>query len=357
MKMQKPFVGVIEGFYGNAWSWRCRQDYARFLQQQGFQFYVYAPKADSFLRHRWADKWPDAHWQSLFELRQAYRQEGVQWGLGFSPFELYLDWGAEKKRQLIEKIKQINTLQPDIFCLLFDDMSGDKSDMASLQADIAHLVAQTCNASQLIVCPTYYSFDPVLEEIFGPCPKNYWSDLGKFLDQDIAVFWTGDKVCSTEYTHESLQRISDELHRTPFIWDNYPVNDGRVTSQYLHIKSFEHRPYQMAQWCSGHAVNPMNAASLSKIPLQTLMASYHLQQHYDPDEAFSVAVQQVCGEELARCLQQDVELIQQLGLDQLTLKQSRELLQRYSEFDHPCATEVCHWLQGHYRFDPACLTG
>jgi hyaluronoglucosaminidase len=36
--------GVIEGFFGRPWTWQARADYATFLGQNDYQYYIYAPK-------------------------------------------------------------------------------------------------------------------------------------------------------------------------------------------------------------------------------------------------------------------------------------------------------------------------
>jgi hyaluronoglucosaminidase len=48
-------AGVIEGFFGRPWDWSARHMGIDFLRDYGYQFYVYAPKADPFLRRRWRD--------------------------------------------------------------------------------------------------------------------------------------------------------------------------------------------------------------------------------------------------------------------------------------------------------------
>src|SRR5258706_15885665 len=45
--------GGIEGFFGKPWDRSARLSGVDFLRDCGYQFYIYAPKADSFLRPRW----------------------------------------------------------------------------------------------------------------------------------------------------------------------------------------------------------------------------------------------------------------------------------------------------------------
>ena len=51
-------LGIIEGYYGQPWSWAMRQDQVRFLAGHGYGFYIYAPKADLLLRERWREDYP-----------------------------------------------------------------------------------------------------------------------------------------------------------------------------------------------------------------------------------------------------------------------------------------------------------
>ena len=69
--MNKRFripVGVIEGFFGKPWSWDDRASYAGFLRELGFDFYIYAPKADRRLRKEWRQ----AHEPGEVEAIEAY---------------------------------------------------------------------------------------------------------------------------------------------------------------------------------------------------------------------------------------------------------------------------------------------
>jgi len=43
-------LGIIEGFYGPLWTWAERRSLVKSLAPHGYEFYLYAPKADPFLR-------------------------------------------------------------------------------------------------------------------------------------------------------------------------------------------------------------------------------------------------------------------------------------------------------------------
>jgi beta-N-acetylglucosaminidase len=70
-------AGVIEGFFGRPWDWSARLSGADFLGDCGYQFYIYAPKADSFLRRRWREPMPGETLQDLSALGSRCRDRGI----------------------------------------------------------------------------------------------------------------------------------------------------------------------------------------------------------------------------------------------------------------------------------------
>ena len=348
--------GVIEGFYGRSWSWDAREAYADFLGTNGFGFYIYAPKDDACLRRRWREPWPVSQVERLMHLAAVFADRRVDWGIGFSPYEIYLAFDRDAKRALEQKMEAINRLNPDILCVLLDDMKGDVSGLAETQAEVFKRIADLSTARRLILCPTYYTFDPILEKVFGSMPEDYWDVLGKQIDPAVDFFWTGPKVCSTEYPESHLKDVAERLGRKPFIWDNYPVNDSEKRSRFLYLRSYENRPHQLSEWAAGHAVNPMNQAWLSQIPIRTLGESYRAKGDYDPQMALVNAVETLCDAELARAILEDVPIFQDQGLDALSEDGKRELIRKYGGFLSRFAEEIVEWLQGRYAFDSACLT-
>lgn len=351
------FYGVIEGFYGRQWSWQERGEYAQFLAAQGFDCYLFAPKGEPALRQQWRRGLPQALSESLAAMADHYRQQGVRWGLGLSPLGLSEQFNAADCEALVATVKQINQLQPDILCILFDDMRGDIPGIARRQLEVVSEVLSYSRASQHIVCPTYYSFDPVLEKVFGAMPSDYLASLGEGLPVEVGIFWTGDRVIAEDFTAESTDRARQALGRKPILWDNYPVNDGRLTSNFLHLRPYRGRPGALRDWVGGHIVNPMNQAQLSKLVLASLGEVYRHPADYDPERAWQGALASLREPGLAQCLAEDINLFQQCGLDGLTAGQREALAARYRQWSHPAAGEIVDWLAGGYAFDPACLTG
>ncbi len=360
-----PYLGVIEGFFGRPWSFTERYDYAEFLKNNGYQFYIYAPKSDAYLRRSWQQDWPAETADQLQSLVTHYQGQGIDFGLGLSPFEIYKNYNAEAKQSLQDKIKRLNKLGVNILCLLFDDMRGDQPDLAKMQIRITQDVLAQTTAKKVIMCPTYYSFAPKLEKVFGTMPEHYFQDLGHGLPPEVDIFWTGPEICSQEYPESHLEEVIKLLGRKPFIWDNYPVNDGADISRFLFLKAFQNRPYTLDKLTSGHATNPMNQPWLSRIPLYSLPCSYSQGKDYNLEAILEEALQQLCGEyeggqggnNLAQQIASDISNFQMLGLDNLDQAKHKQLIQIYSHFDSPYAREIIDWLNDEYAFDPACLTG
>lgn len=352
-----PVLGIIEGFFGRSWSWADRRAYAKFLALNKFNFYIYAPKNDICLREQWRVNWPAEIKNELFQLRSIYQTSKIDFGIGLSPHEIYLDNSRDNRQHLIRRVREINTLSPDILCLLFDDMRGDLPNLANIQIDLMHQVAAVSSAKKIIFCPTYYSFDPVLEKVFGKKPEYYWRDLNKNLDKKIDIFWTGEKVCSAEYSIDHLSDVEELLGRKPFLWDNYPVNDGAIRSNHLYLRSVNKSHSQIQNHVAGHALNPMNQPWLSQISLASLPLAYQEHDCYDPEKTLAKICAELGGQQFAETLIADIPLLQDKGLKQLGENEKADLLKRYSAFPkNPFSAEIIDWLDDGYLFDPACLT-
>jgi len=326
------------------------------LKHNDYQDYIYAPKADPVLRRNWRCRWSDEHFESLRELRNRYRDVGVAWGIGLNLYELHCAYDDQAVRDLEGKIRYLNDLQPDILAILFDDMRGGVSRIAQIQADVTHRALDLSTAKSVIMCPTYYADSPVLDRLFGKRPQDYLNILGKRLNPAVNIFWTGPEICSDAYPVEHLKSVCQRLGRKPYIWDNYPVNDSARTCRYLHLRAFETRPHEMSEWTAGHAVNPMNQAYLSQIPLKMLNCRYQKKERYCAEDAFRQAARELCGGDLADCLSEDLSLFQDRELDGIDPKLKDQLVRKYGRFETPFSEEIVGWLNGAYPFSPECLT-
>ena len=341
-----PELGIIEGFFGRPYSWDERADMVRALAPHGYGFYLYAPKADGYLRRNWREPYPEAEMHALAAFARTCREAGVRFGVGLSPYELFLGFDDAAKDALAAKLAQLDSLGVADLGIFFDDMKGDLPDLARRQIEIVHWIAGRAAASRLIVCPSYYTDDPVLDRAFGQRPANYLEDLGAGLDPAIQLMWTGEEVCSREFSPGHLARVAGQMRRKPFLWDNYPVNDGPRMSRHLHLRAFTGRPAGIAAHISGHAVNPASQAVLSRIPALTLADSYAQGEAYQYLAAFRRAADTVLGADLADAVERTLLLLEDAGLDGMDDTRKARLRARFSAFDHPAAREIVAWLDG-----------
>jgi len=340
-------LGIIEGFYGRPWTWDEREATIAYLAPHGYGFYLYAPKVDFHLRRRWQEDHPRDQADALARLAARCAELGVRFGIGLSPFEVR-EFGAAEREALGRKLAFFDAIGVRDLAVLFDDMRGDVPELAERQLEIVDWAAARTAADRVIVCPSYYTDDPVLDRVFGRRPEGYLDALGAGLDPRIEVFWTGEEVCSREFSPGHLRRVAEQLRRKPFLWDNYPVNDGQRMSQYVHVRGFTGRPARMAELISAHGVNPALQATLTCIPALTLVESYRRGDAYEYAAATLRAAVEVLGEELGMRLYEDVLVLQDVGLDRLEEK-AQALRERWAGVDHPGAREIIAWLDGGYR--------
>lgn len=389
--------GLIEGFYGPQWSWEERRGWSSFLKEQGQQFYLYAPKGDRHLREEWLTQWPAETLREMERLRQQTDGDGIDFGFGFSPYEIHLRWDTATRRQLEKRLAELRPLEPEILGLLFDDMRGAERSMGQIQTEIAHVVADHLPDTRIVVCPTYYTPDPILKALFGWEPEGYLEELGKGIDPSIDIFWTGPRVCSEVYPEDHLIDTAKRLRRKPFIWDNYPVNDGARMAPFLHLlPAAAGRPLRPETVTSGFGINPMNQPWLSRIPFAAQAAQWRSDLLLSPEEALSAGLEVLDHPELAQLIRRDLTLFQERGIGAagtvstvfddwergilrsphfsgltpeeqselreesaafarklptaLTEREREVLASEYGAVDHPAAEEIVGWLQGRYAF-------
>ena len=341
-------IGIIEGFFGRPWPWEDRHDYADFLASSGYAFYIYAPKSDPYLRKAWKSDWPETDWSALKALRARYARAGVAFGIGLSPYGLVGEHTSPNVHELREKVHRLNALEPDLLAILFDDMPVSAKHLAKIQTEIVHEAMRASRAGAFLTCPTFYSDDPVLECMFGKMPEGYLQTLGTGLDAQVRMFWTGPRVCSEDYTEAHLATVAARMGRKPFLWDNYPVNDGPKMCKHLHLRAFAKRPPILAQQTAGIAANPMNQAQLSKLSLATLPLSLSGERTYDPEEVFRSAARVLGGEAFARALLEDLSAFQDSGLDGMSTERRTVLRAKYTALPGPFSAEILQWLDGGY---------
>jgi hyaluronoglucosaminidase len=348
-------TGVIEGFFGKPWGWPARLDGIDFLRDAGFGFYIYAPKGDCYLRRKWREPMPRDTLAGLTALGARCRTRGIDFGIGLTPFEIYLSYDSAARECLRAKVLELNETGADTLAILFDDMRGDIAGIAELQARVIAEITGWSSARRFMVCPTYYSYDARLTREFGAPPKAYLEDLGRLLDPRIDCFWTGEKIISHGYSAQHLSDVASDLGRKPFIWDNHIANDAKTRSNHLYLDPSADSWSLAAEAAAGLAINPMNQPYLSRIALR----GYRHLLTVGPDlrRALPGICRELAGARLAELLIEDLVPLQSEGLGRFDETTRQRLLERYEpEAGNPYADEVAAFLRGEYAFDPECLT-
>ncbi len=346
-------IGVVEGFFGPAWTWAGRAAVCEQLAQFGGGFYIYAPKSDAHLRKAWIEDHPSEVWDALLRHRNQCRSLGIQYGVGLSPFEIYAEWNSSSRAALRSKLQRLRGLDLDYLGLFFDDMKPSE-ELASRQIDIAHFVQSEVDAT-LLFCPAYYSDDPVLDRVFGPRPPRYLYEIGTGLTPEIEILWTGPKVISDEISAPHLAEVTNVLQRRPFIWDNYFANDGPKNCRKLSLKPFLGRTAASFRATAGWAVNPMNQAYLSIICLHQVVSVFHGHGGLLPNDSLTVSLNTLCTPGLKYLLLRNLDTLQR-SLDSISSDEKADLIADFSQINDQIAHEIVDWLNGDYLVGPECLT-
>lgn len=341
-------LGIIEGYFGRSWDWNARADVVARLAPAGYRFFHYAPKAEALLRKRWQEPFGADGLAPLAHFAGQCRDANMCVGVGLTPFGVQFGFGPDERAALKAKLAELDAAGINDCAILFDDMEGAIPDLAARQAEVMAFVLDHSHATRFFLCPSYYSDDPVLDRVFGERPANYLADLGKMIDPAVAIYWTGEEVCSRDIGCGHLGDVAQLLGRKPALWDNYPVNDGPRMSQYLHLRAFTGRSVAAGEMLSHHAMNPMSQPHLGCIAALTLPMLYTRGADYRYGAAFIEAATAVVGDQLAEMLQADLLTLNDSGLDRLSDERKARLAARYAAIDHTAAREITDWLSGGY---------
>ncbi len=331
---------VVEGFYGVPWSHAERLSMMSFLAENDFEGYCYAPKADKKLRQQFGELYEVSELEQLVVLSETCKAHNLSFLMGISPVDFVTDTDLLVLKTKLAQLTQISHLKLAVF---FDDIRGDRQSLAQDQlAFLDHL--KNAGLTISIFCPTYYSFDERLDEVFGQRPADYIEAIGKGVSSHVAIAWTGQKVITRHYDQASLEKARKLLGRKPLVWDNSFVNDGRLTSPFLPIGVVPN-VQAVVDSVAGFMFNPMNQSALACINL------YMIKHQVDLSEALEKIAPQ-CKSLVLNYLPE----FRELGLDNLPQNKRQEMLELFHNLKHPVAFEITRWLKGEFIFDPACLT-
>ena len=290
--------GLVEGFYGQPWSWENRSEIVDLMSGLKMNIYVYAPKDDPLHRSRWRQKYDAGTMEKFRHLASQCSERFVDFCYALSP-GLDVEYGNEEEvERVCDKFKQFAEIGVRVFGLFLDDVppllgQRDKERYGSLAEAQTHFVesvyrrvGELCDDARLIFCPTVYHGSPQSE---------YLSEIS-VIPREVGILWTGPEVCSRRIGSAHLKEVSRVLRRKLIIWDNYPVND--YDPHRRNVNAVRNRDPDLSDYCEGFLVNPMNQAHASKVAIFTYGEFLWNPREYRPDLSLERALDYVFGTDL-----------------------------------------------------------
>lgn len=270
--------GVIEGFYGNPWSHEDRLRQFEFYGKNKMNTYVYGPKDDPYHRRHWRVPYPEKEASLLRELAEVAKKNHVKFVWAVHP-GIDIKWNLEDSLAIVKKLESVYSLGVRSFAVFFDDIGGEGT-KADKQAGLMNYITKQFvkkhkDVEPLMLCPTQYNK--------SWSSGDYLSILGKQMDKDIRIMWTGNSVVDM-IERGDMEWINGQIGRKAFIWLNYPVNDY-CQSRLLMGKTYGNGR-DIGPMLSGFCSNPMEYAETSKVSLYSIADYSWNMKYYNAEQSW-----------------------------------------------------------------------
>lgn len=256
-----PNRGVVEGFYGNAWSFDDRISQFEFYGKNKLDTYIYGPKDDPYHREKWRELYPQADAERLKALNQEAMKRKVKFVWGLHPAGDH-SWQDDDNKATVRKFEQMYGLGIRSFAVFFDDVFGIHADGKKhaeyMEYIMENFVRKHPDIEALIMCPSLYN--KRWEPRFQP---TYLEDIS-VIDPFVQIMWTGNSVVDMIDVAD-LQWVNPRISRNAYIWLNYPVTDYCI--DHLLMGPFTGNDTAATAMVSGFTANPMEYAEASKVSL------------------------------------------------------------------------------------------
>lgn len=279
-----PTRGVIEGYYGNPWSQEDMIDMCSFFDFNKMNTFIYGPKNDPY--HHGGQvftPYPDEQAANLKALVDEANAHCVDIVWAMHPGNSN---DGENLQKAKDKLEAMYALGFRRFAVFFDDISANS---VQKQADFLNylnreVVKAHDDVKGLIMCPSEYCIS-----FAGGwnTQSTYLEDLGKALDPDIDIMWTGSVVVDMQL-EPSVDWFVGKTGRQPFIWHNYPCSD--YGSRPLLLCPYEPATTTLHNKINGFTANPMEYYEASKVGLCGMADFAWNAEAYDPWQSWEKAV-------------------------------------------------------------------
>jgi hypothetical protein len=287
--------GVIEGFYGRAWTPAQRVEMLDWIAAAGMNTFVYGPKDDLKIRARWRELYDGEEAAALKALTDAAGARGINFMAAIAPCLDVTYSDPAELNALNARLDQLLALGISNFALLFDDIPStmralDKETFPNFAAAQCHLanaafahVRAAAPEAVVLFCPTEYCAAFAGRDVPG---SQYLDTLGTTLDPAIGILWTGPDIVSETIDAEGLREVGRVLRRKPVIWENFHANDYDIRRVYAGPLSG--RGGDILPLIGGIVTNPNNEFEANFVPVHTTGA--FARGGYDEAAAFEAAL-------------------------------------------------------------------
>lgn len=312
-----PNRGVVEGFYGNAWSFDDRLSQYEFYGRNKMNTYIYGPKDDPYHRGKWRELYPADKAAEMKALNEAAKRHKVNFVWGIHPAGDHR-WNEEDNQATIRKFEQMYDLGFRNFSIFFDDVFGAQAD-GKKHAEYMNYVKKNFvdkhpDIENFIMCPALYN-----KAWKGSFQPSYLEDI-YVMDPSIKVMWTGNSVVDM-INVQDMEWINPKIGRKAFIWLNYPVTDYCIN--HLLMGPFTGNDAEATSMVSGFTANPMEYAEASKLSLFSNADFLWNPDKYDADRSWELA--------LERLMPAHRDAFREFCLYNVDLGQNTHRLRRFNE--------------------------
>lgn len=260
--------GIVEGFYGNPYSYDDRVGLFEFMGKNKLNVYMYGPKNDPYhgFGAKWREPYPPKEAQDIKRLIDAAHQNKVNFIWAVHPGN-HISWDdtdgdgvVDDFKACVKKFESMYDLGVRSFAVFFDDIGGigvDGRNQAKMMNYLhENFVAKKSDVTPLVHCPTQYNERRT--------KGDYLHILRDEMEPSVRVMWTGKSVVR-QIDMETMEWINPRIGRNAYIWWNYPVTDYILNR--LFLGAVPENSKEIAPMLSGFVSNPMEYAEASKVAL------------------------------------------------------------------------------------------
>lgn len=285
--------GIIEGFYGTPWSHENRLDVINYMDSNKMNAFMYAPKDDEYHRNKWRELYPEKELSELLEYKNSCNEKNIDFYYCISPGNDFNYASEEEFQVLYRKLDQVIENGIRNFSLLMDDINYKMSEENTnkfIRSGIAHsFITNKINRylqekiidSKLIMCPTEYHQN---------WDSEYRNDLATRIDEDVAIFFTGDNVCAEVIDNNKAKEMREVFNHDVALWENFPVND--FLTKRIFLSPLTNRGTKLSEHFKIMVSNPMNQWQASKIGVKSVADYMWNSEKYNPDYSFEEALKE-----------------------------------------------------------------